>query len=309
MNNVTDTKRNSEPDGEAYLALVGERVRMARTARGMTRKALSQASGVSERYLADLETGTGNASLLVLRHIARAIDVAVEALVGDHANQPGGFSGASLVASPSAAHTDVAHIASVLERLSAGELRETRQWMSARFALSTKSQPRRIALIGLRGAGKTTIGGGIADSLGLPFIELDREIERASGMDLAEIFATLGQAAFRTLEYNCLTTVVAQYPDCVIATGGSLVTEQKTFALLLETCVTIWLKAAPDLHMSRVVAQGDLRPMADNPRAMDELAAILDARSPLYARAHHVLDTTGLTPSDARLQLIKLLKG
>jgi XRE family transcriptional regulator, aerobic/anaerobic benzoate catabolism transcriptional regulator len=318
MNIPTDSKRTSEPDGEAYLSHVGERVRTARTARGMTRKALSQASGVSERYLADLETGTGNASLLVLRHIARAVEVAIEALVGDGISPSGRSvqqSPRSDASSNSQRRTgslgdtsDAAHIMSVLERLTPDELHETRQWLAAQFTLDTKAQPRRIALIGLRGAGKTTLGEGLASNLGVAFIELDREIERASGMDLAEIFATLGHATFRRFEYDCLEAVIANYPSCVIATGGSLVTESKTYERLLETCETVWLKAAPDLHMSRVVAQGDLRPMGDNPQAMDDLASILVARSPLYARAHHTLDTTGLTPDLAQIALSKLLR-
>jgi XRE family transcriptional regulator, aerobic/anaerobic benzoate catabolism transcriptional regulator len=287
MTQTSETKRNAEPEGEAYLTLVGERVRLARTERGMTRKALSQASGVSERYLADLETGTGNASLLVLRQIARAVDVTVELLISEQSDTS----------------ADLAHVMRILERLSAADVADARRLIEARFPLETKSTTKRIALIGLRGAGKTTLGEGLAADLGLPFIELDREIERASGMDLAEIFATHGADTFRRLEFKCLEATIARYPQAVIATGGSLVTEPETFALLLRACTTIWLKAAPDLHMSRVVAQGDLRPMADNPRAMEDLANILAARAPLYAKAHAIVDTTGLSPEAAQAKL------
>lgn len=295
-----DTKRSGDPEGETYLVLVGERVRLARSERGMTRKALSVASGVSERYLADLETGTGNASLLVLRQIARAVDVSIEALVTDQiaaGTAPAGQAGR------------LETLAGILAQLSPAELTEARRLVDASSRTTQTSAPQRIALVGLRGAGKTTLGEALATELGLPFIELDREIERASGMELAEIFATHGPAMFRQLEYKCLEATIAKYPRAVIATGGSLVTEPATYDLLLSACTTVWLRAAPDMHMSRVVAQGDLRPMADNPRAMEDLAAILAARAPLYAKARHALDTTGLTPDAAAAKLRDLVRG
>jgi XRE family transcriptional regulator, aerobic/anaerobic benzoate catabolism transcriptional regulator len=304
MAQPADTKRSGEPEGEAYLALVGERVRVARTARGMTRKALSAASGVSERYLADLETGTGNASLLVLRQIARAADISVETLIADQPDTAGLPDNDA----PGQSRGYTA-LTTLLQRLSPADLAEARRLIEHRFAPVPKTAPQRIALVGLRGAGKTTLGAALATELGVPFIELDREIERASGMELAEIFATHGPATFRQLEYKCLETTIATYPRAVIATGGSLVTEPATFDLLLTSCTTIWLRAAPGMHMSRVVAQGDLRPMADNPRAMEDLAAILAARAPLYAKARFALDTTGLTPDAAVTKLLALVRG
>jgi XRE family transcriptional regulator, aerobic/anaerobic benzoate catabolism transcriptional regulator len=291
MTQSTETKRTDEPEGEAYLALVGERVRVARSRYGLTRKALSHASGVSERYLADLETGSGNASLLVLRQIGRAIDVAVEDLIAD----------------PATVRDDAYDLRAeihLLRSLTPAERTEARRMIEARFRPSHQHRASRIALIGLRGAGKTTIGRALAAELKWPFIELDREIERTSGMELAEIFASHGQAFFRRKEFECLETTIAQNPSCVIATGGSLVTEPDTYALLLRACMTVWLKASPTVHMARVVAQGDLRPMANNPRAMDDLSAILSARAALYAKADIVLDTTELTPTAACQSLL-----
>ena len=162
----------------------------------------------------------------------------------------------------------------------------------------------RIALVGLRGAGKTTLGQLAAQALAVPFVELDREIERASGMELSEIFAVHGQAMFRSLERQCLETIVARFERVVIATGGSLVTEPATYDLLLSSCFVVWLSAAPDEHMSRVLAQGDLRPMADGPQAMDDLKAILESRAPLYAKANAVVNTGGKSEAQAFAALL-----
>ena len=166
-----------------------------------------------------------------------------------------------------------------LERLSPAELAEARRLIAQRFGKAGASAQGRIALVGLRGAGKTTLGQLAAQALAVPFIELDREIERASGMELSEIFATHGQAMFRQLERQCLETIVERFERVVIATGGSLVTEPATYDLLLSTCFVVWLSAKPDEHMGRVLAQGDLRPMAEGPQAMDDLKAILESRT------------------------------
>jgi XRE family transcriptional regulator, aerobic/anaerobic benzoate catabolism transcriptional regulator len=274
----TEPRRGEQPQEEAYLRVVGERVRMARNRRGMTRKILSQSSGVSERYLADLERGAGNASLLVLRQISDAMGISISDLVSDKPERP----------------IDLTLALNQLERLAPAELAEARRLLADRFRSPTRKAPTgRIALIGLRGAGKTSIGTRLAEQRGVPFIELDREIERAAGMELSEIFSMAGQATFRRLEIKCLETVVQRYDQAVIATGGSLVTEPAAFELLLSTCFVVWLKATPESHMTRVVAQGDLRPMADNPRAMDDLKEILSSRAGLYAKADAEIDTTG----------------
>jgi len=258
-----ETRRGEGP--AAYLRRVGERVRLGRARRGMSRKVLSQASGVSERYLAELERGAGNASLLVLRQVADALGLEVAQLVGDAPERP----------------IDLALAVHQLERLSPADLLEARRMLADRFG-SARASHHRIALVGLRGAGKTTLGQRAAEALGVPFVELDREVERASGMELSEIFATHGQAMYRRLERQCLETVIQRFDRVVIATGGSLVTEPATYDLLLSSCFVVWLSARPEEHMGRVLAQGDLRPMAEGPQAMDDLKAILESRAALY---------------------------
>jgi XRE family transcriptional regulator, aerobic/anaerobic benzoate catabolism transcriptional regulator len=271
----------------AYLKRVGERVRLRRAGRGMSRKALSQASGVSERYLADLERGAGNPSLLVLLQIADALGSGVAQLVSDQPDRP----------------IDLALTIHQLERLSQPELAEARRLLVQRFG-NAGTPHGRIALLGLRGAGKTTLGQQAAQALGVPFVELDREVERASGMELSEIFATHGQAMYRRLERQCLETVIGRFDRVVIATGGSLVTEPATYDLLLSSCFVVWLSARPHEHMGRVLAQGDLRPMSEGPQAMDDLKAILESRAALYAKADATVDTSGRSEGEALADLL-----
>lgn len=288
---TTEARRGAAPAEEAYLKRVGERVRLARARRGMSRKSLSRASGVSERYLAELERGAGNASLLVLRQIADALSIEAAALVSDAPERP----------------IDLTLALHQLERLSPAELGEARRLIAQHFGQAVSPAQGRIALVGLRGAGKTTLGQLAAQALAVPFVELDREIERASGMELSEIFAVHGQPMFRRLERQCLETIIARFEQAVIATGGSLVTEPGTYDLLLSTCFVVWLSAGPDEHMGRVLAQGDLRPMADGPQAMDDLQAILDSRRALYARANAVVDTGGKTETQAFAVLLSAI--
>jgi XRE family aerobic/anaerobic benzoate catabolism transcriptional regulator len=226
----------------AYLIQLGERVRAWRTEHGMTRKALSLASGVSERYLALLESGRGNISVLLLRKVARAMGVAVEQLVREEAS-------------------------------------------AARAG--------RIALIGLRGAGKSTLGEKLAQSLGLAFIELDREVEKEAGAKLGEVFAMYGHDAFRRFERRALERVLKHNERAVIAAGGSLVTDTDTYRLLLDRCLCVWLKASPEEHMARVIAQGDMRPFKGRSAALDEIRKLLADRDRLYRRADVTLDTSG----------------
>jgi XRE family transcriptional regulator, aerobic/anaerobic benzoate catabolism transcriptional regulator len=275
---------SSGDDDAAFLAALGDRVRELRARRGMTRKILAKDSGVSERYLAQLETGQGNASLAILRRIARALDVPLEALVADAPEPP----------------ADLTQSVELLRRLGRERLGEARALLVKTFGdADAAARSRRIALIGLRGAGKTTLGGALAERLGVPFIELDREIERESGVSLATIFDFYGQAGFRRMERRCLDRVIEQHPRFVLATGGSIVSEPATFERLLAACYTIWLKAAPAEHMERVVAQGDMRPMAGNRESMADLQRILAGREPLYRRAEAEVDTSGRTPDDA----------
>jgi XRE family aerobic/anaerobic benzoate catabolism transcriptional regulator len=292
MSSTTDStsepRRSEAPAAEAYLKRVGERVRLGRARRGMSRKVLSAASGVSERYLAELERGAGNASLLVLRQIADALGLEAAHLVSDQPERP----------------FDLTFAVHQLERLSPAELAEARRLLAQRFGRSDASAQGRVALVGLRGAGKTTLGERAAQALSVPFVELDREVERASGMELSEIFATHGQAMYRRLERQCLETVIARFDRAVIATGGSLVTEPATYDLLLSSCFVVWLSAKPEEHMDRVLAQGDLRPMAEGPRAMDDLKAILESRIPLYAKADVEVSTSDRGEGDALAALL-----
>ena len=282
---ASETRRGEAPT--AYLKRVGERVRLGRARRGMSRKVLSQASGVSERYLAELERGAGNASLLVLRQVADALGVEVAQLVGDAPERP----------------IDLTLALHQLERLSPADLAEARRLLAERFG-SARASRGRIALVGLRGAGKTTLGQRAAEALGVPFVELDREVERASGMELSEIFASHGQGMYRRLERQCLEAVIQRFDRVVIATGGSLVTEPATYDLLLSSCFVVWLSARPDEHMGRVLAQGDLRPMAEGPQAMDDLKAILESRTALYAKADAKVATSDRSEAEVLGQLL-----
>jgi XRE family aerobic/anaerobic benzoate catabolism transcriptional regulator len=276
---------------EAFLKRLGERVRTMRSRRGMSRKVLARHSKVSERYLAQLEAGAGNCSIVLLRRIAGAMSVPVAELI-DERQRP----------------VENLLLAQLLDRLAPAELTRARELLLAQFGgPSSATRNGRIALIGLRGGGKSTLGRRLAADLKVPFIELDREIERQSGMALAEMFEMFGQETFRRMERAALEAALAANPRFVLATGGSLVTEPGTFELLLASCLTVWVRAKPTEHMARVVAQGDLRPMADNTSAMDDLVAILSSREPLYAKADLTLDTAGKTAAQSARELLELL--
>ena len=282
-------RRGKTAADAAYLQRVGDRVRAARDALGYTRKHLSTLSGVSERYLAELEAGSGNASLIVVRRVASALSIGMDEMLSERPAR-----------SPEL-QTIVAH----LGRLSVTDLSKAHRLLLETANAPTDTRPQRIALIGLRGAGKSTIGRAAATSLDVPFIELDREIERAAGMELSEIFALQGKAVYRQHEVKCLQAVIDRHHRVVIATGGSLVTEAATYEMLLSTCFVAWLKAEPQSHMDRVMAQGDVRPMADNPAAMDDLRSILASRQSLYARAHATIDTTASSHAEAVHKLLE----
>jgi XRE family transcriptional regulator, aerobic/anaerobic benzoate catabolism transcriptional regulator len=264
------------PDAD-YLRRLGDRVREARARRGMTRRILSRDSRVSERYLAQLETGQGNISILLLRQIAQALDLPMHVLLQD-------------AAEPSA---DLARTTEFLAKLSADKLQRACEILEREFsAADPAARHERVALVGLRGAGKSTLGAMLAAQRKVPFIELDRVIEQHSGMGLSVIFDLYGQSGFRRLERECLAQVLHQYSAMVLATGGSLVSEAATYDLLLGGCFTVWLRATPEDHMQRVIAQGDTRPMSENREAMSELKNILAVREPLYRRADATIDTS-----------------
>lgn len=264
---------------DPFLAALGERVRSLRARRGLTRRALAQASEVSERHLANLELGVGNASILVLRQVARALGCAIAELLGDETT-----------ASP-----EWLLIRDLLQGRDDDELRRGRVALTALYgqAGAPDARLRRLALVGLRGAGKSTLGQLLADELGVPFVELNREIERVAGCGISEIQNLLGPAAYRRYERRALEETIQLFPDAVIATPGGIVSDPASFNLLLAHCFAIWLKATPEEHMQRVVAQGDLRPMAGNLEAMDDLRRILAGRASFYGRADLTLDTSG----------------
>jgi XRE family transcriptional regulator, aerobic/anaerobic benzoate catabolism transcriptional regulator len=249
----------------------------------MTRKLLARDSGVSERYLAQLETGQGNISILLLRQIANALDTPLEALVLAGPEPP----------------VDLVHTTEFLRRLPAAELTQARRLLVQHFGgVDLEARRGRVALVGLRGAGKSTIGALLAERLEVPFLELDRLIEQESGVALSAIFDLYGQAGFRRLERRCLDQVIERHPRFVLATGGSLVSEPATFERLLTMCFTIWLRATPEEHMQRVIAQGDMRPMADNRESMSDLKRILEVREPLYRKADLTMETSGVRPQE-----------
>jgi len=275
-----------------FLVRLGDRVKEARARRGMTRRILARDSGVSERYLAQLESGAGNISIVLLRALARALDVPLESIVRD---------------GPEIGH-ELAEINALLGRLAPSEVLEARGMLAARFgAVDGALRLGRIALIGLRGAGKSTLGKRLAALREVPFIELDREVESASGMTLSEIFDLYGQAGFRRLERQALDRILATTPRFVVATGGSIVSQPDTFAELLLGCFTVWIRARPAEHMQRVIAQGDLRPMADNAEAMADLERILAGREALYRKADATLDTAGRSVDSTLEELVRVI--
>jgi len=252
---------NGHTTQEQYLRRLGARVREVRTQRGLTRKFLAAVSGVSERYLAQLEAGEANVSVLLLREIANALGLTTQNLISDP------------------------------------EEREPLNQIS--------SDGIKVALLGLRGAGKSTVGTLLARKLNVPFIELDRQIEQAAGVEIGMILDLYGQSGFRRLEGQCLEEVFRQHSSFVMATSGSLVSEEKTYARLRSHCYTVWLRATPEEHMQRVIEQGDMRPMGHNAQAMDDLKRILADREPLYAKADSVQVTTRRTPAEIATAISK----
>ncbi|WP_423200631.1 helix-turn-helix transcriptional regulator [Cupriavidus sp. H19C3] len=286
---TTDSKRYQEASAQdmrsPLLVAIGERTRSLRARRGLTRKAVALTADVSERHIANLEHGTGNASILVLQQIANALQCSLSELIGD-----------VTTSSP-----EWLLLRELLENRSEADLRRVRIAVGQLLGTDTSDPDRsgRFALIGLRGAGKSTLGKMLAEAMDIPFVELNREIEKVAGCSVSEIHGLYGTSAYRRYERRALEEVIQLYRDVVIATPGGIVSDPATFNELLAHCTTIWLQADPEDHMSRVIAQGDSRPMGDSRQAMEDLRQILSGRAPFYSQADMTVDTSGKSLAQA----------
>jgi XRE family transcriptional regulator, aerobic/anaerobic benzoate catabolism transcriptional regulator len=274
-----------------FLEQLGRRVRTMRALRGMSRKVLARVSGISERYIAQLESGKGNVSIVLLRRVSNAMGAHLEDLIPSSDPVP-----------------DWPVIRDLLRKASPNEIAQAKDILAGHGASAHRPTFCGIALIGLRGAGKSTLGKILAKKIGWNFVELNKEIESQNGLSVAEIIALYGQEGFRRMEQNALQQLLSRKELMVLATGGGIVSEPLTFDLVLSSFYTVWLKAGPEEHMARVRRQGDLRPMADDRSAMAELRNILISREPLYARAATVVDTAGLSVDSAAARLIDTVR-
>lgn len=276
---------------DSFLEELGRRVRTMRGLRGMSRKVLAKVSGISERYIAQLESGKGNVSIVLLRRVSNAMAAHIEDLIPSSDPAP-----------------DWPVIRELMRQATPTQIAQAKNILSGQGRSEAAMQGQMpfagIALIGLRGAGKSTLGRMLAKQIGWGFVELNKEIEEQNGLSVAEIIALYGQEGFRRMEQAALGKLLARKELIVLATGGGIVSEPLTFDLILSSFYTIWLKAEPEEHMARVRRQGDLRPMADDRSAMAELRTILLSREPLYARASTVVDTAGQSVDSAAARLL-----
>ena len=285
-------ERNVDPSAGTFVADIGRLVRVGRAKRGMTRRQLAHGSGASERYLAQIESGHGNPSIIMLKSIAEALDGPL----------------LELLPRSSAGTSALAPLLDLLGRMPLSELPAITEIIERRAAADlAPDRARRIALVGLRGAGKSTLGARLAAHLRCPFIELNRMVEQDYGASIPDLIEMAGLATFRRYERSCLERVIAEHDAAVIATAGGIVSDAETYALLLRRTHTVWIKARPDEHMGRVMKQGDFRPMAKNREAMADLIAILDARRADYARAQADLDTSGDTVEESLRKLVRIV--
>ena len=290
---LAPTTDSEGPHAAAFLYAIGREVRRNRAKRGMTRRQLAQASATSERYLAQIESGAGNPSVSVLRAIAQALDLPAAALLPEHGTRT----------------AELGAILDLLAQVPEKELPALVKEIEARVALRAGAdRARRIALVGLRGAGKSTLGRMLAQHLGWPFIELDRRVEEDYGASIPDLIEMAGTATFRRQERSALERVVAEHDAAIVTTAGGIVSNPETYALLLRHTHTVWIKARPQEHMSRVMAQGDFRPMAANRQAMADLVAILDARRADYARAEAEVDTSGDAVEQSFAKLLRIVE-
>ena len=279
----------SEIESERLLGVLGDRVRTLRAHRGMTRKVLARDSGVSERYLAQLEQGQGNISVVLLARVAAALRTEPSELLQTRERRT----------------AEEVLIADLLRDLSPDNHKAFLRMLSEHFLVPVESR-RRIALVGLRGAGKTSQGKLLAEHLDIPFVRLGSEVELLAGMSTPEIFSLSGEAGYRRLEEKALMQTLRRYERCVVETGGSIVTDPKMLNTLLTTCFVVWLHARPEEYMRRLIAQGDVRPMEHQSDAMSDLRRILAERDELYSKAHASIDTNGRSIEDCVAELIRI---
>jgi XRE family transcriptional regulator, aerobic/anaerobic benzoate catabolism transcriptional regulator len=270
-----------------FLEKVGRRVRELREERGLTRRSLANQADVSERYLGQLETGAGNVSIMLLRRLALVLNLPISELLEIEPEQ-----------------LEQRSVRRFLQQIPRHRMPDLLSRLEREVGSEREGRRHRVALIGLRGAGKSTLGRRLSQELGAPFLEMDREIEAESGLPLSELFSLYGQAAYRRFEGRCLNRIIKEYPRAVLSVGGGVVSEASTYDFLLANCFTVWLKASPSEHMQRVIAQGDMRPMAESHEAMEDLKRILSGREPQYRKADATVDTSGISidASFARLR-------
>ncbi len=283
----TTAQRVASVSNDGFLLFLGKRVRELRNRRGLTRKMMAREADVSERHLAQLEAGEGNVSIVLLRRIAAALHVSL----------------AELFAAEAETRHEKILIQRFLERLPAHRVEDAMLRLQREFGEEEEARRKRVALIGLRGAGKSTLGLRLGQELNVPFIEMDQEIEKDTGMPLGEIFSLYGQTGYRAIERRTLERVLGEQKRAILSVGGGVVSEKETYDYLLSNCYTVWIKAHPEEHMARVIAQGDLRAIAGGNQAMLDLRGILEAREPLYRKADMYLDTSGNTVDESFAKL------
>ena len=290
--NAREPEQAGAADHGVFAAAIGRAIRRGRAKRGMTRRQLAQGSGASERYLAQIESGQGNPSVIILKSIAEALDVPV----------------IELLPRSNGRAANMTRILDLLGRLPQSELPAIAELIETRTTgAAAVDRARRIALVGLRGAGKSTLGQKLARELGCPFIELDRLVEEDYGASIPDLIEMAGTATFRRHERSALDRIVTAHDAAIITTAGGIVANPETYALLLRRSHTIWIKARPEDHMSRVMAQGDFRPMAQNRAAMADLVAILEARRADYSRAEAEIDTSGDAIEHSFAKLLRIV--
>ena len=288
METLDNTTGNS--NDSMQLAFLGKRVRQLRSAKGLSRKVLSQQAGVSERHLAQLETGKGNISVLLLSRVAKALDSELNELFQKQVPE---------------GSIDEVMINDLIQQINPEDRQRALQLLMDQF-VTINNRKRRLALIGLRGAGKSTLGRGLAKNYGLPFVRLVSEIQRLAGMNVSEIFSLSGQEYYRRLEQQALMETLQRNDNCVIETGGSIVTDLNSLNLLLKSCYVVWVSAKAEDHMQRVIDQGDMRPIKDNDDAMSDLRRIMEQRETLYKQAHARVETSGRSIDDCIHELCGL---